>query len=82
MAYILDGMAIAQEGQLAPTPSGAFCLQPFALATQGIVVFPEVDAEVFPNASADPMDRRRIEAEDDEILALVMAFMSMRNKWH
>lgn len=82
MAYILDGMALAQEGQLAPTPTGNFCLQPFALVTRGIVVFPEVDEAINENASPAPLDRQRILAEDDELLTLVMAFMNMRNKWH
>lgn len=55
MAYILDGMTLAMEGQpLALTEDDDFAIQPFAMATIGVVVCPllELDEKL-----ADPRSR-------------------------
>lgn len=55
MAYILDGMTLAMEGQLSPAPpAGDYCLTPFALVSQGIIVLEVAAAEV---KLADPRSR-------------------------
>lgn len=82
MAYILDGMTIAQEGGLAATPSGSFCIQPFALVTQGIVVFPVVDEGVTPVAPSAPHWPAAVHRENERrTFMAIYAFVRLR-EWH
>lgn len=83
MAYRLDGMTIAMEGQLAPNLSGDYCLQPFALVTRGIVVrLLSIEIPVQPPGSPWKTReelRQRLLEEDRWIVAMLVGWLQIKD---